>query len=86
MQETIFTMLFKFLALLFVFGFFGFLVFGVLLGRVIRFFNPSQKGKTKNNGNTTTGSSSQTYGNTPQKKFSKSEGEYVSYEEIKEDK
>lgn len=74
--------MFKFLGLLLLFAVFGFLVIGVLLGRVIRFFGPTNRSKA---------SSRQTNNktnNTPDpslKKFSKSEGEYIDYEEIKDE-
>jgi len=76
--------MFKFVALLFVFGFLAFLTIGVFLGRIIRFFNPSSS-KTKAKQNKTRTNNSQSYEN-PQKKFSKNEGEYVNFEEIKDDK
>lgn len=77
--------MFKFLGLLFVFGFLGFLIFGVFLSRVIRFFSPSSskaQGKKAHSRSNT----KQQYENTPQKKFAKDEGEYVSFEEIKDEK
>jgi len=69
----------KFLGILFFGVLFVFLILGVFLGRAIRSFSSSNK--TKNNRQTN-------YNPTPdasQKKFSKDEGEYVNYEEIKED-
>jgi len=73
--------MFKFLAFIFIIGLFGFLIIGVLLGRAIRFFGPADKNKSarqkQKKGDETTTSSV--------KKFSKNEGEYVNYEEIKEE-
>lgn len=64
-------------------GLFGFLVLGVFLGRVIRFFGPEDKAKSnrqrKNN------KSKHTTENASLKKFSKGEGEYVNYEEVRDD-
>lgn len=76
--------MFKFLALLFVFGFLGFLLFGVFLGRVIRFFNPSSKKNTASARRKTTNNRT-TQNETPRKKFRKNEGEYIDYEEIKDE-
>lgn len=74
--------MFKFLAFLLLLGLFGFLLVGVLLGRVIRFFGSSDKNKKRrSSGNK---SHSQDSSNTP-KRFSKNEGEYVDYEEIKDE-
>ncbi|GAB6008913.1 DUF4834 family protein [Dysgonomonas reticulitermitis] len=71
--------MFKFLGLLLLIVIFAFLILGVFLGRVIRTFGPTNKTKSSNhkNNNYTP--------DPPQKKFSKKEGEYVSYEEIKDD-
>lgn len=72
--------MFKFLGLLLLIVIFAFLILGVFLGRVIRTFGPTDKTKSSNhkkNNNYTP--------DPPQKKFSKKEGEYVSYEEIKDD-
>jgi predicted lipid-binding transport protein (Tim44 family) len=76
--------MFKFLGFLLFIGLFGFLILGVFLGRVIRFFGPSSdraKSNRKQSGNKTASDNA----NTLQKKFSKNEGEYVNYEEIKEE-
>ena len=73
--------MFKFLGLLLLIVISAFLILGVFLGRVIRTFGPTDKTKgntRKNNKNYTP--------DPPQKKFPKDEGEYISYEEIKEDK
>lgn len=72
--------MFKFLGLLLFIVIFAFLILGVFLGRVIRTFGPTPKPKSNNrkkNNNYTPDPS--------QKKFSKNEGEYVSYEEVKDD-
>jgi hypothetical protein len=73
--------MFKFLGLLLLIVISAFLILGVFLGRVIRTFGPTDKTKgntRKNNKNYTP--------DPPQKKFPKDEGEYISYEEIKDDK
>ncbi|WP_246347962.1 DUF4834 family protein [Dysgonomonas hofstadii] len=59
----------------------GFLILGVLLGRVMRFFAPNNKNKS---GRRQTNKQQQDAYNTSQKKFSKNEGEYIDYEEIKD--
>lgn len=77
--------MFKFFMFILLIGLFGFLLIGVLLGRVIRFFGgapektKSGQRKSKNKSHNNEASS-----NVP-KKFSKNEGEYVDYEEIKEE-
>jgi len=74
--------MFKFLGLLLIIGLLGFLILGVFLGRVIRFFGPSSdRAKT----NRRRPNNQSTANNAPQKKFSKNEGEYIGYEEIKDD-
>lgn len=74
--------MFKFLGFILIFFLIGFLILGVFLGRVLRLFRSSGRDRT-------TRRSSSAYNNTtpdpPQKKFSKDEGEYVQYEEIKDD-
>ena len=75
--------MFKFLALLLLLGVFGFLILGVFLGRVIRFFGSTDRRKTNNNNSANNRNSNPT--NETQKKFSKNEGEYISYEEVKDD-
>lgn len=76
--------MFKFFMFLLLIGLFGFLLIGVLLGRVIRFFGGAPE-KTKSGQRKSKNKSyNETSSNTP-KKFSKNEGEYVDYEEIKED-
>jgi predicted lipid-binding transport protein (Tim44 family) len=77
--------MFKFLGFLLVLGLFGFLVIGVLLGRVIRFFGPEDRGKS-NKKRPANKSQSSKSPDVSQKKFSKNEGEYISYEEVKDDK
>jgi predicted lipid-binding transport protein (Tim44 family) len=74
--------MFKFLGFLLLIGVFGFLILGVFLGRVIRFFGPSSDRAKGNPGRT---NKNQPAPDTTQKKFSKNEGEYVNYEEIKEE-
>ncbi len=75
--------MFKFLGFLLLIGLFGFLIIGVLLGRVIRFFGgPDTKAKSARRKSNRQQQSDYT---TPQKKFSKNEGEYVSYEEVKDE-
>ncbi|HMM03388.1 MAG: DUF4834 family protein [Dysgonomonas sp.] len=76
--------MFKFLGFLLILGLFGFLVIGVLLGRVIRFLGPEDRGKSnkKRSGNKSQNSKTS---NISQKKFSENEGEYISYEEVKDD-
>jgi len=76
--------MFKFLGFLLLIGVFGFLILGVFLGRVIRFFGPSSD-RAKSNRQSKSRSQSTSNNNTPQKKFSKNEGEYVNYEEVKEE-
>lgn len=76
--------MFKFLGFLLLIGFFGFLILGIFLGRVIRFFGPSSD-RAKSNRRQTNNNSRTTAEDTTQKKFSKNEGEYVNYEEIKEE-
>lgn len=72
--------MFKFLGLLLLIVISAFLILGVFLGRVIRTFGPTNK--TKGNAR----KKSNNYTPEPsQKKFSKNEGEYISYEEIKDD-
>lgn len=73
--------MFKFLGFLLLFALLGFLILGVLLGKVMRFFAPDDKGKSTRR---QAGRQQETY-NTSQKKFSKNEGEYVNYEEIKDE-
>lgn len=75
--------MFKFLMFLLLIGLFGFLVIGVLLGRVIRFFGPEDKTKTQRKKNNRSQHSNAA--NTVQKKFSKNEGEYTSYEEVRDE-
>ncbi|MFV0535800.1 MAG: DUF4834 family protein [Dysgonomonas sp.] len=72
--------MFKFLGLLLFIVISAFLILGVFLGRVIRMFGPTNKtkGNTRKNNNNYTP-------DPPQKKFSKNEGEYISYEEVKDD-
>jgi len=65
-------------------GLFAFLFLGVLLGRVIRFFGPADKNKTNRRKTGNNSQSSNTANNTP-KKFSKTEGEYVNYEEVRDE-
>lgn len=72
--------MFKFLGLLLFIVISAFLILGVFLGRVIRMFGPTNKTK----GNTRKNSNNYTP-DPPQKKFSKNEGEYINYEEIKDD-
>ncbi|GHV41552.1 hypothetical protein FACS1894179_09720 [Bacteroidia bacterium] len=72
--------MFKFLGLLLLIVIFAFLILGVFLGRVIRTFGPTDKTKSSNHENNNNYTP-----DPPQKKFSKKEGEYVSYEEIKDD-
>lgn len=72
----------KFIGLILLLVFLGILVFGIFLGKVIRFFGPTERNRTagqqsKNNQQNAT--------NIPPKKFAKDEGEYVNYEEIKEE-
>ncbi|NDV94697.1 DUF4834 family protein [Dysgonomonas sp. 521] len=76
--------MFKFLAFLLLIGVFGFLILGVFLGRVIRFFGPSSD-RAKSNRKQSRNKAASNNTNTSQKKFSKNEGEYVNYEEIKEE-
>ncbi|MBK5719655.1 DUF4834 family protein [Dysgonomonas sp. Marseille-P4677] len=76
--------MFKFLGFLILLGLFGFLVVGVLLGRAIRFLRPEDK--RRNNSRRTNNKAKQSESPTSsQKKFSKNEGEYISYEEVKDD-
>ncbi len=72
--------MFKFLGLLLFIVISAFLILGVFLGRVIRMFGPTNKtkGNTRKNDNSYKP-------DPPQKKFSKNEGEYISYEEVKDD-
>lgn len=75
----------KIIGLILLFAAFGVLVFGVFLGRVIRTFRPSDRNKT--NRRRSNNSSQQSTSSAPaQKKFAKGEGEYISYEEVKDDK
>lgn len=76
--------MFKFLLFLLLIGLFGFLILGVLLGRVIRFFGPADKTRSNQQRKNSKSQYSNTE-NTPQKKFSKNEGEYTSYEEVRDD-
>lgn len=75
--------MFKFLMFLFLIGLFGFLILGVLFGRAIRFFGPEDRKRTSKQQKS---NKSQSSANVTQKKFSKNEGEYVNYEEIRDDK
>lgn len=77
--------MFKFLGFLLVLGLFGFLVIGVLLGRVIRFLGPEDRNRSNKKRSGSKSQSSKSSNNLP-KKFSKNEGEYISYEEVKDDK
>lgn len=72
--------MFKFLGLLLFIVISAFLILGVFLGRVIRTFGPTNKSKSSNRKKTNNHTP-----NPPQKKFSKNEGEYVSYEEVKDE-
>ncbi|MDR0824165.1 MAG: DUF4834 family protein [Prevotella sp.] len=74
--------MFKFLGFLLLLGLFGFLMLGVWLGRIIRFFGSSSERAKANHRQSNNSTST---ANTPQKKFSKNEGEYVGYEEIKDE-
>jgi hypothetical protein len=74
--------MFKFLGLLLLIVIVGFLLLGVVLGRIIRFFGPADK---RNTGRSRSNSSQQSTQEPTQKKFSKNEGEYVNFEEVKED-
>ncbi len=76
--------MFKFLGFLLLIGLFGFLILGIFLGRVIRFFGPSSD-RAKGNRRQANNNSRSASEDTTQKKFSKNEGEYVNYEEIKEE-
>ncbi|MBN9302233.1 MULTISPECIES: DUF4834 family protein [Dysgonomonas] len=76
--------MFKFLGFLLLIGLFGFLILGIFLGRVIRFFGSSSD-RAKSNRRQTNNNSRSAAEDTTQKKFSKNEGEYVNYEEIKEE-
>jgi hypothetical protein len=77
--------MFKFLGFLFILGLFGFLVIGVFLGRVIRFFGTEDRGRPHKKQADNKSQSSKSP-DVSQKKFSKNEGEYISYEEVKDDK
>ncbi len=75
-------MFFKFIGILLIVALLFFLLVGVLFGRVIKFFNPSSnenRSKQRSTNNQYTQKEKVT------KKFSKNEGEYVSYEEIKDE-
>ena len=74
--------MFKFLGFLLIFALLGFLILGVLLGRVMRFFAPDDKNKSNRRRKNSQQQNTQA---TPQKKFSKNEGEYIDYEEIKDE-
>lgn len=75
----------KIIGLILLFAAFGILVFGVFLGRVIRTFRPSDRNRS--NKRRTNNNSQQSTNSAPvQKKFAKGEGEYISYEEVKDDK
>ncbi|MDU1893054.1 MAG: DUF4834 family protein [Dysgonomonas sp.] len=77
--------MFKFLLFLLIIGVLGFFVLGALFGRVIRFFG---SGNTSNNNRRTTNRQNTRRSepsDSPQKKFSKEEGEYVNYEEVRDD-
>ncbi len=76
--------MFKFLGFLLLIGLFGFLILGIFLGRVIRFFGPSSD-RAKSNRRQANNNSRSTAEDATQKKFSQNEGEYVNYEEIKEE-
>ncbi|WP_029906939.1 hypothetical protein [Prevotella sp. 10(H)] len=76
--------MFKFLGFLLLLGLFGFLVIGVLFGRVIRFFGSGDRGAQKKRRSNNRAQQEYSSNATP-KKFSKNEGEYVSYEEVKDD-
>lgn len=73
--------MFKFLIFLLLIGLFVFLFLGVLLGRVIRFFGPEDRSRSKQKKRNNKSQYENT-ATTAQKKFSKNEGEYVSYEEV----
>jgi len=74
--------MFKFLAFLVLLVFLGILIFGIFLGKIIRFFGPTDKNRSSGRQQQ---NSHQNTSNTPPKKFPKEEGEYISYEEIKEE-
>lgn len=72
--------MFKFLAIIFLFILSVFLILGVFLGRAIRSFGPP---RSKSNSRSTNNKNH--FPEPPQKKFSKNEGEYVNYEEVKDE-
>lgn len=74
--------MFKFIGFLLLIVFFVILVVGILLGKVIRFFGPTQRNRStqKSHNRQQSGTENNTI-----KKFSKDEGEYVNYEEIKDE-
>lgn len=76
--------MFKFLGFLLLIGIFGFFVVGVLFGRVIRFFGSGEttRPNRKRSDNKSRQSKSS---NISSKKFSENEGEYITYEEVKDD-
>lgn len=74
----------KFILFLALIAFFGFLFLVVILGRVIRFFGGSTQ-KAKKKQYKSSSKAQNTSSNTTIKKFSKNEGEYVDYEEIKDE-
>lgn len=77
--------MFKFLAFLLLIGVLGFLILGVFLGRVVRFFGSSNNKKGNQRRSTRGQSSRSEQANVPQKKFAKEEGEYVNYEEVRDE-
>ncbi|NDV80276.1 DUF4834 family protein [Dysgonomonas sp. 511] len=76
-------MFIKFLGILLFIGMIGFLILGVFLGGVVRLFRSGGQ-KTNNRRSAANRSNSSNDSPTTQKKFSKNEGEYVDYEEIKD--
>jgi hypothetical protein len=64
---------------------FGFLLYGIVTKGIVRFFGMTDKNRPTNKSRP--GNKSQQYTNSPdtsQKEFSKNEGEYVDYEEVKD--
>ncbi|WP_165020940.1 MULTISPECIES: DUF4834 family protein [unclassified Dysgonomonas] len=75
----------KFLLILFIVFILVIFVFGSILGRVIRFFNPGNTNTNRRQQNKSRQSNENNSGTDNKKYFSDKEGEYVSYEEVKDE-
>lgn len=75
----------KFLLILFIVFILIVFVFGSVLGKIIRFFNTGSVNTNRRQQNNSRQSDNNSSDTTNKKYFSDKEGEYVSYEEIKDE-